>query len=129
MIIRTDRVSVAPVPGRTSLRATTAQDGRGRRRILAPLLALCLFLSSIALSCASGVRTRSVSVAMADGVRLATDIYLPEGSGPFPVILSRTPYDKHTMAAFGSGGAAVGYAVVIQVRHARMGRRAALVQR
>src|ERR1700722_8163304 len=29
-----------------------------------------------------------------DGVRLATDISRPEGSGPFPVILERTPYDK-----------------------------------
>ncbi len=29
-----------------------------------------------------------------DGVGLATDIYLPPGSGPFPVILERTPYDK-----------------------------------
>ena len=29
-----------------------------------------------------------------DGVMLATDIYRPEGSGPFPVLLERTPYDK-----------------------------------
>ena len=29
-----------------------------------------------------------------DGVHLATDIYRPEGAGPFPVILERTPYDK-----------------------------------
>lgn len=33
-------------------------------------------------------------VAMRDGVRLATDIYLPKGIGPFPVLLERTPYDK-----------------------------------
>jgi uncharacterized protein len=33
-------------------------------------------------------------VAMRDGVRLATDIYLPEGAGPFPVILERTPYGR-----------------------------------
>ncbi|MCW6534261.1 CocE/NonD family hydrolase [Sphingomonas lycopersici] len=33
-------------------------------------------------------------VAMRDGVRLATDIYLPDGPGPFPVLLERTPYDK-----------------------------------
>ena len=31
---------------------------------------------------------------MRDGVRLATDIYLPQGKGPWPVILTRTPYDK-----------------------------------
>ncbi len=29
-----------------------------------------------------------------DGVMLATDIYRPEGSGRFPVLLERTPYDK-----------------------------------
>src|SRR3954462_1589903 len=29
-----------------------------------------------------------------DGVMLATDIHLPPGSGPFPVLLVRTPYDK-----------------------------------
>ncbi|HEX3881910.1 MAG TPA: CocE/NonD family hydrolase [Stellaceae bacterium] len=29
-----------------------------------------------------------------DGVNLASDIYLPLGDGPFPVILERAPYDK-----------------------------------
>lgn len=33
-------------------------------------------------------------VPMRDGIRLATDVYLPEGDGPFPVLLERTPYDK-----------------------------------
>ena len=33
-------------------------------------------------------------IAARDGVRLATDLYRPEGAGPFPVILERTPYDK-----------------------------------
>lgn len=33
-------------------------------------------------------------VAMRDGVHLATDVYLPEGKGPFPVLLERTPYGK-----------------------------------
>ena len=33
-------------------------------------------------------------VVMRDGVRLATDIYLPDRTGPFPVLLERTPYDK-----------------------------------
>jgi putative CocE/NonD family hydrolase len=34
-------------------------------------------------------------VTMRDGVRLATDVYLPEGDGPFPVILERTPYGRN----------------------------------
>lgn len=33
-------------------------------------------------------------VEMRDGVHLATDVYLPKGEGPFPVILYRTPYNK-----------------------------------
>ena len=37
---------------------------------------------------------RDVMVAARDGVGLATDVYRPEGAGPFPVILERTPYDK-----------------------------------
>jgi hypothetical protein len=37
---------------------------------------------------------RDVMVPMRDGVRLATDIYLPDGNEQFPVILERTPYDK-----------------------------------
>ncbi|HUN44632.1 MAG TPA: CocE/NonD family hydrolase [Acetobacteraceae bacterium] len=33
-------------------------------------------------------------VAMRDGIRLATDVYLPDGAGPFPVIMERTPYGR-----------------------------------
>ena len=33
-----------------------------------------------------------------DGVRLATDVYLPEGEGPFPAILERTPYGKREVS-------------------------------
>ena len=29
-----------------------------------------------------------------DGVMLATDLYRPDGPGPFPVLFERTPYDK-----------------------------------
>ena len=34
-------------------------------------------------------------VPMRDGVELATDVYLPEGAGPFPAVLVRLPYDKN----------------------------------
>ena len=37
---------------------------------------------------------RNVLVPMRDGVALCADIWLPEGDGPFPVLLERTPYDK-----------------------------------
>ena len=38
----------------------------------------------------------NVLTPMRDGVVLATDLIIPDGDGPFPVILSRTPYDKNT---------------------------------
>jgi putative CocE/NonD family hydrolase len=31
---------------------------------------------------------------MADGARLATDVLMPQGRGPWPVVLTRTPYNK-----------------------------------
>ncbi len=54
----------------------------------------------------------SVMVAMSDGVRLATDVYLPDGEGPWPAVLSRTPYNKARGAA--RGFTRRGYAVVAQ---------------
>ena len=45
------------------------------------------------------VTLKDVMVTMRDGVRLATDVYLPARngqalSGPFPVVMERTPYGK-----------------------------------
>ena len=37
---------------------------------------------------------KTYMVTMRDGTRLATDVYLPEGGGPVPVIMERTPYDR-----------------------------------
>ena len=59
----------------------------------------------------------TVMVPMRDGVRLATDVYLPEGPGPWPVALARTPYDKRNIEATGvriSGLRQSGIAVVAQ---------------
>jgi putative CocE/NonD family hydrolase len=36
----------------------------------------------------------NVRVPMRDGVELSTQVYLPATGGPFPVLLSRTPYDS-----------------------------------
>jgi hypothetical protein len=35
-----------------------------------------------------------VLIAMRDGVKLAANVFLPTGAGPWPVIVERTPYDK-----------------------------------
>ncbi|TAN36786.1 MAG: CocE/NonD family hydrolase [Verrucomicrobia bacterium] len=44
------------------------------------------------------VSQETFRVAMRDGARLATDVYLPDDKGPFPVILVRTPYSRIQMA-------------------------------
>ena len=35
-----------------------------------------------------------IDVPMRDGTRLATDIYLPPGNGPFPAMLARSVYGR-----------------------------------
>lgn len=37
---------------------------------------------------------RNVRIAMRDGTHLAADLYRPDAEGRFPIILSRTPYDR-----------------------------------
>lgn len=64
---------------------------------------------------------RNVMVPMRDGVRLATDLYLPSEEGRFALLLSRTPYSK-TRAIPGRASAedqalraaSQGFAVAIQ---------------
>ena len=60
-----------------------------------------------------------VMVAMHDGVRLATDLYLPAydhklAPGKWPTILMRTPYNKAGDENDGRYFTAHGYAVVFQ---------------
>ena len=100
-------------------------------------------------------RARQYLVPMRDGVRLATDVYLPEGPGPFPAVLVRLPYDKNGrycwMPFLATHFVARGYAFVPQdvrgkfrsegepvafvnevagrLRHDRVDRAAAVVER
>ena len=57
-------------------------------------------------------------VPMRDGVLIATDVYLPEGDGPWPAVLVRLPYDKDSRYVFfdciAERFTARGYAVVVQ---------------
>jgi predicted acyl esterase len=39
---------------------------------------------------------KTFKVPMRDGAKLAIDLYFPEGEGPWPVILQRTPYSRRT---------------------------------
>jgi putative CocE/NonD family hydrolase len=58
----------------------------------------------------------NVMVPMRDGVRLSTDIYMPDEAGPFPVILIRTPYNNNREPDVQDAVyfATRGYAVLIQ---------------
>jgi uncharacterized protein len=57
-----------------------------------------------------------VNVTMRDGINLAANIYLPEGNGPFPVVLNRTPYIKDSSRRVKSMQEFIkaGYALVTQ---------------
>jgi putative CocE/NonD family hydrolase len=61
---------------------------------------------------------RDVAVPMRDGTTLYADVYLPDGTGPFPALLERTPYNKQSSSEITLESPRVytehGYAVVIQ---------------
>jgi putative CocE/NonD family hydrolase len=62
-------------------------------------------------------REQNIMVRLPDGVRLATDVYLPQGApGPWPAILERTPYDKlgARLVLSAKYFASCGYVVVLQ---------------
>ncbi|MGW0120369.1 CocE/NonD family hydrolase [Streptomyces sp. NPDC003327] len=52
---------------------------------------------------------------------LATDVCLPEGAGPFPAVLVRTPYDRTRHLAEARGWARRGFAAVVQDVRGRHG--------
>jgi len=54
------------------------------------------------------------SVMMKDGVRLATDIYLPNAEGKYPVILVRTPYNKKGLEKGGALYTSKNYVLITQ---------------
>ncbi len=54
----------------------------------------------------------NVSIPMRDGTPLGADVYLPPGQGPFPVLLTITPYGKNGSGRGAAAQLARGYAVV-----------------
>lgn len=82
-----------------------------RQKLTLILSLFCLFF--IHQSALAQKALKDVSIVTSDGDSLATDIFLPEGEGPFPVILLRTPYSK-SQRQFGDFFNAQGYAFVVQ---------------
>ena len=83
------------------------------RRGLTGLAVLMTLTTGVSCQAQSSVQTQKV--AMSDGVKLATDVYLPkQGEGPFPVILLRTPYNKNGNQGTADNVSRLGYALVVQ---------------
>ena len=62
-----------------------------------------------------------VGVPMRDGLKLSTDLYLPQTDAKVPVILIRTPYKKEMMEVQARYYARRGYAVALQDCRGRFG--------
>lgn len=84
-----------------------------RMRPLSTMILTATALLSLATVCPA-VSSQTVMVPMRDGVKLATDIHLPEGEGPWPTILVMTPYNKKGLEAFAGETGKRGYALVAQ---------------
>jgi hypothetical protein len=86
-----------------------------------PLLALVMVASTLAQTQrpANTVASIEYMVEMRDGVKLATDIYLPEGDGPWPVVLARTPYNKGGSARGARRYVDNGYVYAVQDQRGR----------
>jgi predicted acyl esterase len=55
-----------------------------------------------------------VKVPMRDGIKLATNVYLPGGNGPWPVLVTRTPYNKDGTDRTAARITRAGYVLVSQ---------------
>ena len=64
-----------------------------RRAVLVRVLVLCILALAVPLA-ATAQEQFTEFIEMPDGVLLATEVYLPEGTGPWPVFLMRTPYGR-----------------------------------
>lgn len=78
-------------------------------------IAILTIALGIAFSVGAEPRKSEVMLPLRDGVKLATDIYLPQsGTGPWPVVLSRTPYNKDGGVRNGTRFTDAGYVFVMQ---------------
>lgn len=98
--------------------AERAKRARARSQVL---LAYCF--AALTVLTPAGVRAadsyevtieRGVPIKMRDGVTLRADICRPKAEGKFPLLLTRTPYDKNRTVDFCLKAAARGYVIVAQ---------------
>ncbi len=86
------------------------------RRVICGLLVALFWAGAMALAEEhyEVIVERGVPAKMRDGVVLRADIYRPKAEGKFPVLLTRTPYDKRGEMDFGPLAAARGSVVISQ---------------
>src|SRR5262249_18082671 len=79
-------------------------------------LCATILLFVLAMAVAPEILVEPVMIPMRDGVRLATDLYPPQGSDKLPVLLQRTPYGKSGVSLVEQAKrfAAAGYLVALQ---------------
>ena len=76
---------------------------------------LFLLTCACALHAEDSYKLETVMAPMRDGVRLATDVYLPHtGANHYPVLVFRSPYNKRGERTSGAYFTRYGYAVVAQ---------------
>src|SRR5579864_6185319 len=98
----------------------TNYSGKSRATVIVALVFTLIGISFLAptVSRADGpyevTIQRGVAAKMRDGVTLRADIYRPKAEGKFPVILTRTPYDKTNSLSTCMRVAAAGYVCVAQ---------------
>lgn len=91
---------------------------RNRFPFRAPFIGL-VFVLRIVCSAAAGAEPAEFVISdsmvpMSDGIELATTVTLPKSEGPFPVVISRTPYNKDGLKAEAQRFCRSGYAFVAQ---------------
>ncbi len=92
---------------------------------------LTIIALHLAISGCSVRVAEDVPVEMRDGIKLVTDVYLPPGRGPFPVIMTRLPYGTRTdyayQPAIGHFFAENGFAYITQNVRGRFGSEGTFV--
>ena len=78
------------------------------------LFLISLILPLLSFAADSVIIEHGVAVKMRDGTVLRADIFRPSAPGKFPILLTRTPYDKRHDLDFSLKGVARGYVVINQ---------------
>src|SRR5215475_11288779 len=97
-----------------------SNDGASRTRLPSCLRRTACIMALMVLVSAEGRAAdryqvtieRDVKAKMRDGITLRSDVCRPESNGKFPVLLTRTPYDKTRDGDICLKWAARGYVVV-----------------